>query len=303
MLKRCVIRKDFDGLVCAVILTKLEIVDSYAFATPYEVQHDIFKVGKDDVICNLPFQAGCHFWFDHHSSESLRLKDNNGVKGLNEVAKSCAHVVWHYFQGHTTIPSLYSLVQLADKMDSGDLTQGDILHPGKDVLFGFLVDPRTGLYSEGSFKLDGERFVLKLISLLQTQSVEEVLRDEDVLERISVYRDNCTKFNKMIQDNTKILNNIIITDLRCADTVYIGHRFVPYAMYKDQNVGVWITAKGDDVFIALGRSIIKRTFNKNLGEICLKFGGGGHPSAATCVVKRELYDEAIKEIIEDLLEK
>ena len=303
MPKRCVIRKDFDGLVCAVLLTKLEIVDSYAFTTPYEVQNNIFKTEKDDVICNLPFQPGCHFWFDHHNSETLRLKDNNGVKGLNTAAKSCAGVIWKYFQGHTTIPSLYSLVLLADKMDSGDLTQSEIIYPNKKVLFGFLVDPRTGLYTHTGFKLDGEKFILKLISLLQTQSVEEVLQDEDVLERISVYQENNSKFSEMIKENTKILDNIIFTDLRNADPVYVGHRFVTYAIYKDQNVSVCVTAKDNDAFIILGRSIITRTFDKDLGKICLKFGGGGHPTAATCVVKGELYDEVIKEILDELSEK
>ena len=303
MLKRCVIRNDFDGLICAVLLTNLEIVDSYVFTTPYEVQHSIFKVEKDDVICNLPFQPGCHFWFDHHNSESLRLKDNNGVKGLNMVAKSCAGVIWKYFQGHTTVPSLYSLVQLADKMDSGDLTQSEIIYPNKKVLFGFLVDPRTGLYSQSGFKLNGEQYFLKLITLLQTQSIDDVLQDEDSEERIAVYKDNYIKFSDMIQANTEILNNIIFTDLREVKNICVGHRFVPYALYKEQNVGVWVMPKEDSVFIALSRSIVNRTFKKDLGEICLRFGGGGHPTAATCLVKRELYDDAIKEIIEELSEK
>ena len=69
---RLVTRSDFDGLVCAVLLKALDMIDDIAFVHPKDVQDGIIEVTDRDILTNLPYAAAAHVVFDHHHSETLR---------------------------------------------------------------------------------------------------------------------------------------------------------------------------------------------------------------------------------------
>ncbi len=48
---------------------------------------------------------------------------------------------------------------------------------------------------------------------------------------------------------------------------------------------------------AVGKSIFNRTSQTNIGELMLKYGGGGHANAGTCQVENEKADEVLQELI------
>jgi nanoRNase/pAp phosphatase (c-di-AMP/oligoRNAs hydrolase) len=69
---RLVTRSDFDGLVCAVLLRHLDMIDEITFVHPKDVQDGAIQVNARDILTNLPYAPGAHLVFDHHHSEALR---------------------------------------------------------------------------------------------------------------------------------------------------------------------------------------------------------------------------------------
>jgi nanoRNase/pAp phosphatase (c-di-AMP/oligoRNAs hydrolase) len=54
------------------------------------------------------------------------------------------------------------------------------------------------------------------------------------------------------------------------------------------------------VVFAIGKSITNRTSNTNVGELCLKYGGGGHLNAGTCQVETSRAEAVLDEIIDTI---
>ena len=73
---RLVTRSDFDGLVCAALLTELGILDEITFVHPKDIQDGLVEITDRDITTNLPYVPGCALAFDHHESETLRLAES-----------------------------------------------------------------------------------------------------------------------------------------------------------------------------------------------------------------------------------
>ena len=69
---RLVTRSDFDGLVCAVLLKELDLIDDIKFVHPKDMQDGTILISGTDITTNLPYVEGVHLSFDHHSSEVSR---------------------------------------------------------------------------------------------------------------------------------------------------------------------------------------------------------------------------------------
>ena len=65
---RLVTRADWDGLVCAVLLTSVEHIEVIQFTYPKDVQDRKVFIPTDSIIANLPYHPNCAMWFDHHIS-------------------------------------------------------------------------------------------------------------------------------------------------------------------------------------------------------------------------------------------
>ena len=69
---RLITRSDFDGLVCAVLLKHLDLIDDIKFVHPKDMQDGKIEVSDRDISTNLPYVKGVHLAFDHHLSETIR---------------------------------------------------------------------------------------------------------------------------------------------------------------------------------------------------------------------------------------
>ena len=94
---RLVTRSDFDGLVCAVLLSELEMIDDILFVHPKDMQDGKIEITERDITTNLPYVPGAHLVFDHHESEALRNAARRDDNHIIEVhAPSAARVVYNY---------------------------------------------------------------------------------------------------------------------------------------------------------------------------------------------------------------
>ena len=95
-------------------------------------------------------------------------------------------------------------------------------------------------------------------------------------------------------------NNLIVLDLREEETIYPGNRFIMYAVNPEINISIHVLNgfQNQNTVFAIGKSIVNRNSKTNIGELCLKYGGGGHTAAGTCQVPNEDAQRVLEELIE-----
>ena len=296
---RLLTRSDFDGLACAALLKELDIIDHWKFVHPKDMQDGIVEVTSDDVLANVPFVKGCGLWFDHHSSENERIDADVDFKGMSRIEDSAARVIFEYYGGASRLPHLEAMVKAVDKVDSAKLTKEEILDPKGWVLLGFIMDPRTGLGRFRDFRISNYDLMENLIGACATQNIDEILRNPDVHERVTLYFEQEALFKDMLEAHTRVDGNVIITDLRGVEAINAGNRFLIYSLHPEQNVSLWIVdGKGkQNCPIAVGHSILNRTCKTDVGVLMLKYGGGGHFQVGTCQVPYDSADKVIQELI------
>src|ERR1700712_5790741 len=96
---RLVPRSDFDGLVCAALLTELGIIDDILFVHPKDVQDGKVELTAGDITTNLPYRSQVAFAFDRHSSEQLVVAAGAANRVMVPDADSAALVVYDHFGG------------------------------------------------------------------------------------------------------------------------------------------------------------------------------------------------------------
>lgn len=295
---RLLTRSDFDGLACGALLKELGIVDEWKFVHPKDIQDGLVEANDNDVLANIPYIPGCKLWFDHHSSEQERLGDFE-YEGMSSAADSAARVIYEYYNGSETIPHLEEMVIAVDKVDSGKLAREDILDPSDWVLLGFVMDPRTGLGRYRNFRISNYDLMEILIDACRTQTIDQILENIDVKERIKLYLEQDVLFREMLINYTHTEDNVIITDLRGVEPIYTGNRFMVYSLFPEQNISMWIIdGRGQqNCPIAVGHSILTRTSKTDVGALMLKYGGGGHKQVGTCQVPYAQADQVIAEIL------
>lgn len=298
---RLVTRSDFDGLVCAVLLKDLGLINEVFFTHPKDVQDGKVAITKNDITTNLPFSPHAHLVFDHHFSELLR---NSKERPKNYIidgnVPSAARVVYNYYGGKTTFPNINSdIMYEVDKADTAQYNKEEILHPQLWVLLNFVMDPRTGLGRFKNYGISNYNLMMNLIDACHTKSIVEILQMPTVLERTDLYFSHEQQAVDQIHKCTKVYNNLVVLDLREEKIIWCTNRFMIYALYPLCNVSMhvmWGVKKQNTVF-AMGGSIIDRSMQLNLGNLALQYGGGGHQKAATCQVSNENADKVKEQLI------
>lgn len=296
---RLLTRSDFDGLACAALLKELGMIDSYKFVHPKDIQDGLVVATDNDILANIPYIPGCKLWFDHHSSENERLGANVKYEGMSRLEDSAARVIYEYYGGKERLPHFETMVKAVDKVDAAKLSADEILNPKGWVLLGFIMDPRTGLGRFRDFRISNYELMEVLIDACRTKNIDEILEMPDVKERVKLYFEQDALFKEMLLKYTRTDGNVIITDLRNVETIYTGNRFLVYSLFPKQNISMWIVdGRGKmNCPIAVGHSILNRTSKTDVGNLLLKYGGGGHHQVGTCQIDYDDADRVIGELI------
>ena len=303
---RLVTRSDFDGLICAVLLKELDMIDDIKFVHPKDMQDGVVEITDHDITTNLPYVEGCHLSFDHHSSEILRI-GNSVPKNLiiEEKADSAARVVHNYYGGKKAFANISDEMMIAvDKADSARFTYDEILNPTGWVRLNYLMDSRTGLGRFRDFRISNYELMMQLIEYCRDHTIEEMLALPDVAERVELYDEHRDQFEEQIKRCSEVHQNLVVLDLTGEETIYAGNRFMIYALYPECNISIhriWGLKQQNTVF-AIGKSILKRSSNTNIGELCLSYGGGGHQAAGTCQIDNDQADKVLEQLIATITE-
>jgi nanoRNase/pAp phosphatase (c-di-AMP/oligoRNAs hydrolase) len=297
---RLITRSDMDGLVCAVILKQLELIDDIKFVHPKDMQDGTIEITSNDIITNLPYVSHAHLVFDHHESETVR---NAGAKNhiIIADAPSAARVVYDYYSKENDLSMISEdMMQAVDKADSAQFSKEDILNPRGWELLSFMMDSRTGLGRFREFRVSNYELMMNLIDYCKNHNIDDILKLPDVKERVDLYNKYANEFKEQLLRCSKVYDNLVVLDLREEEIIYPGNRFMIYALFPQTNISIhviWGFKKQNTVF-ATGKSIIDRSSKTNIGSLMLKYNGGGHSAAGTCQIDNDKCEDVLKELIE-----
>jgi nanoRNase/pAp phosphatase (c-di-AMP/oligoRNAs hydrolase) len=297
---RLVTRSDFDGLACAVLLRHLALIDEILFVHPKDMQDGKIAIGPRDITTNLPYVAGAHLAFDHHSSETIRNAGQRENHVIDPHAPSAARVVYDYYGGKSAFPAAWlDLMAAVDKGDAARFNEQEVLGPQGWDLLNFLMDARTGLGRFRDFRISNYQLMMDLIDYCKYHSIEQIMRLPDVRERMDLYFEHSELCKQQIRRCATRHRNLVLLDLRREPTIFAGNRFIVYAMFPQTNISIHALCglKNQNTVFATGKSILNRTSNTNIGALMLEYGGGGHENAGTCQVSNEIADEVLDALI------
>ncbi len=303
---RLVTRSDFDGLVCAVLLRELGMVDEIKFVHPKDMQDGKIEITDRDITTNLPYVPSAYMVFDHHLSEKLRNTEPADNHIIDPDAPSAARVVYDYYGAGARFPVEWSdMMDAVDKSDAARFRREEILHPSDWVLLNFIMDSRTGLGRFHDFRISNYQLMMELIEQCRTLSIEEIMELPDVRERVKLYFEHDAEAKAQIKRCVVEHGDLVVLDLREEDPIYAVNRFMIYALFPRSNISVhvlWGVKRQNTVF-AIGKSILNRSSEVNIGELCLAYGGGGHLNAGTCQVDNDAAAAKLEEIIGKITSK
>ncbi len=298
---RLVTRSDFDGLVCAVLLKHLDLIDEITFVHPKDMQDGKIEITNRDITTNLPFVEGAYKVFDHHESEAQRNDTSVVNYVIDPEADSAARIVWKYYGGHASFPPEWDEMMTAvDKADSARFTIDEVLEPRRWELLNMLMDSRTGLGRFREFRISNYQLMMNLIDACREQSIDEILAVPDLRERIELFDSQRALFQDQLNRCATVYGNLVVLDLRDEEVIYTGSRFAIYAAFPQCNISIhqmWGFQKQNVVY-ATGKSIFDRSCTTNIGELMLEYGGGGHAAAGTCQVDVEDADKVLDALID-----
>jgi len=297
---RLITRSDFDGLVCAVLLNEMNLIDEIKFVHPKDMQDGKIDVCERDITTNLPYVAGAYLAFDHHHSETIRNSGKRRNHIIEVDAPSAARVVYNHYGAKNAFPRITDeMMQAVDKADSAQFSRDEILEPSGWVLLNYLMDARTGLGRFRDFRISNYALMMDLIEYCRDHDIDQILALPDVQERVTVYFEHAERAKAQIQRCASVHGNLVVLDLRGEDTIWATNRFMIYALFAQTNISIhvmWGMQKQNTVF-ATGKSILDRHSKTNVGELMLAYGGGGHAAAGTCQVDNDKAEVVLRKLI------
>ena len=304
---RLVTRSDFDGLACAMMLKELGLIEDIKFVHPKDVQDGKIELSKNDITTNLPYDPRVGIAFDHHASEAERLKavETDGKLINDPNARSASRVLYNYYGGKAAMPGISEeLLAAVDKGDSADFTIDEILNPKRWVLLHFLTDPRTGLGRFHHFRISNYNLMMDLIDHCRKHTIDEVLALPDVKERVDLYFAETEQFIAQLRRIARVEGKVVVLDLREEEVIHAGNRFMIYALYPETQISIHVAwgLKKQNTAVMIGKSIVNKGSQADIGALCLKYGGGGHRNAGTCQLDNDKVDAELPEIIRALNE-
>jgi nanoRNase/pAp phosphatase (c-di-AMP/oligoRNAs hydrolase) len=297
---RLVTRSDFDGLVCAVLLKHLNLIDEILFVHPKDMQDGKIAITENDITTNLPFVAGAHLAFDHHYSETIRNSGDKSNHVIDADAPSAARVVYDYYGGAASFPEAwFDMMAAVDKGDAAQFNRDEVLNPQDWDLLNFLMDARTGLGRFRDFRISNYNLMMDLIDACKNHTITQIMALPDVKERMDLYFEHSDKCKEQIQRCASVHGNLVVLDLRNEEVIFAGNRFIIYALFPDTNISIHVLwgLKNQNTVMATGKSILNRSSHTNIGMLMLEYGGGGHENAGTCQVANDKAAEVLQQLI------
>src|SRR5438094_10141792 len=132
------------------------------------------------------------------------------------------------------------------------------------------------------------------------------MKDAEVARRCQQVLDDQEKLRAILLERTTIKGNVIYCDLRGVKEIPDGNRFLIFTLFPKGNIQVKVAhdpQRENTTAISVGYNIFNPTSNVNVGELLKNYGGGGHKVVGSSRVPNDKAEQAIKEIVEAVMDK
>ena len=240
--------------------------------------------------------------FDHHSSEVLRNPGEHPNLIINPDAPSAARVVFEHFGGGRTFPeSFHFMMEAVDKADSAQFSRDDLTRTAGFCSTTSWIQGRawvvSGNFGSAITSYDGaDSLFAAAIPSRRSSAI-----------RTSRRGSRCTwehvpKATEQIRRCTTVRNNLVVLDLRREEPIWACNRFMIYALFPEIDISIHVLwgVKRQNMVLAVGKSILKRTSKTNIGALMLEYGGGGHEAAGTPQVRSDDADAILAKLVKTI---
>ena len=118
-------------------------------------------------------------------------------------------------------------------------------------------------------------------------------------ERVELYFQQAELFKAQLKRLAKLEGKVVVLDLRNEEIIHAGNRFMIYALYPEAQISVHVAwgFQKQNTAVMIGKSIVNKASQVDIGELCLKYGGGGHYNAGTCQLENDKVDQELPNIV------
>ncbi len=243
------------------------------------------------------------WWFDHHQSAFLTPQDEahfktdrSGKKFLDTTSKSCCEFIARIAREQFDFKddSMAELIEWAHIID-GALYES----PAQ------CVELRSSALKLMQV-IEGEKdeaFVERIIRSLMTKSLDEILLSTEIQSKLQPIMERHRQMVALIKSRAVYSRGVVSFDL-AEDGVEGYNKFIPYYFYPETTYNVSLTRGEKRTKISVGSNPWSpRPREKNIAEICERYGGGGHAVVGAVSLRPEdveLGRKYMMEIIEEL---
>ena len=217
------------------------------------------------------------WWFDHHQSAFLSPEDaehfrhdTSGRKLFDPSYRSCTKFISTIARERFdfSAPDLEELVTWADIVD------GALYDSAQSAVEMNAAAMKLTLVIESS---KGPRLVQKIIQLMQTRSLDQILADEEVQATYQQLYEKHLRTIDVIRQAGSCDQGVIYFDL--VDSGIDGYnKFIPYYLFPESAYTVSVSASSFRTKVSVGSNPwVREPLKHNLATICERYGGGGHP--------------------------
>lgn len=275
---------DFDGVVSGALV--------YKFLTPFASDISIHPINYDRLeewsqkrfnsdlvaVVDFKFTTGLlstpfFIYADHHKTgitdEQLRVVENasNGFCIFDSTASSCAKLLAPVADLHPEV------IHYADVVDSA----------GYDSPTQALKMDKPEILKVAAAVASGNNMLrCKILTLLATQPVDVVVKDEEVAYLHAKYAARQLKALNYLSLNAQVIGNVgIASFLGC----FFSSRYAIFALHPDIDYSVYVRSYQNNIYLSLGRNPWKKLDRRyDAGRIMSMYGGGGHEDVGAVVL-------------------
>jgi hypothetical protein len=217
------------------------------------------------------------WYFDHHQSAFLSPEDaehfrhdTSGRKFLDPSYRSCTKFI------STLVKERYGFEapDLEDLVTWADIVDGALYESAEAAVKLDAPAMQLTLVIEGS---QGPSLVQKIIRLMQSQSLEQILADPAIRAEYNNLLGTHLRNIDVIQKTGSCDGGVIYFDL--VDYGIEGYnKFIPYYLFPDSAYTVSVSTSSFRTKVSVGSNPwVREPLRHNLATICERYGGGGHP--------------------------
>lgn len=272
--------------------------------------------GDENAIVDFKYSASPQitWWFDHHESafltaaDAARFREEDAQQRQAEAqGKKPQKFYDPKFRSCTEF-----IAQTTGRVYGFDRAPLNDLIRWADIIDGAMYpDAKTAVeMREPAMKLtmvieatQDPTFVPRLIPLLATRSLSDILREPFVAELVPPLMERHQQSVALLRERAKCQAGTIFFDI--TDRQMEGYnKFVPYYLHPECTYSVGLSKSSFRVKVSVGSNPWARAENMvNLARICERYGGGGHARVGAIsfdVTQAEEARAAAKEIVDEL---